>query len=797
MHTWSRLRRRLPQLLLLLALILTLPIQPVFAQTDADADGIDDTLDNCPANAANNSNFPTDSTYYGCPDSDADRIPDVADQCPTEPVDPTASNTGAPLGCPITAGPVQAVTQQATATVDPNNPQCLIAFDDEATYSQPSTSAPVLNDNPNAGIYVATQRTADNVWWLLNNTDWVQGTPMSVTPGCSTLPLYTAPVTPTTTPAAAECSVAFSGSATYAQPSVNATVINDNPTAGTYAATQRTADNRWWLLNGTDWVQATPVNTTPGCATLPVFTPPIQLTATVTGGATCQVAFSGRATYAQPSVNARVINDNPVAGTYTASQRTADNQWWLLNGTDWVQATPVAGSACNALAVYNPNAQPSAGCETHTVAPGETLFRIARQYGLSANALASYNNITNPNSITVGQRLNIPCPESENATPEATLDPSVDFTLPANAITPVNAATVTQLFERTMDGVPGQLAFFSFGQIDDSVAVVNDEGLLTLYSILAPDTMPGSETGDYQKIYRLTASSNGALATAERNANDDGSIIRVWGQTTGGLDETFDILPNPLTDTNILSMALSNALLVTSADYPTSTAASTPNYGVRLWTLTATGGTEATFIPLTEPAFAILFNAEGTRFATATSDGTVQVWDTAATAAAGGAPTPLARFNDGAGSVNRLAGSSALDFSPDGNLIAVGGSDGQVRVWDITGNKLATALPYQSPNPIFSVAFSPDGSVIATAGGLPPTNPGSELAGTPLPPVQQDNTVYLWDVAEAVAQRPSQLATLTGHSNTVFDLAFNTSGTILTSISADSTWRLWGVPQAS
>lgn len=45
---------------------------------------------------------------------------------------------------------------------------------------------------------------------------------------------------------------------------------------------------------------------------------------------------------------------------------------------------------------------------THVVRAGETLASIARQYGVSASAIASANGITNPDLIRAGQKLVIP-----------------------------------------------------------------------------------------------------------------------------------------------------------------------------------------------------------------------------------------------------------------------------------------------------------------------------------------------------------------------------------------------------
>jgi len=48
------------------------------------------------------------------------------------------------------------------------------------------------------------------------------------------------------------------------------------------------------------------------------------------------------------------------------------------------------------------------GQKTHAVKPGDTLTSIAIKYGTTVAAIASLNNITNINNISVGQLLFIP-----------------------------------------------------------------------------------------------------------------------------------------------------------------------------------------------------------------------------------------------------------------------------------------------------------------------------------------------------------------------------------------------------
>ena len=63
---------------------------------------------------------------------------------------------------------------------------------------------------------------------------------------------------------------------------------------------------------------------------------------------------------------------------------------------------------------------------THIVARGENLYRIGLQYGVSWVRLAQFNNITNPNRITVGQELRIPGPT--DPIPQPTPSPHTETT---------------------------------------------------------------------------------------------------------------------------------------------------------------------------------------------------------------------------------------------------------------------------------------------------------------------------------------------------------------------------------
>jgi LysM repeat protein len=69
------------------------------------------------------------------------------------------------------------------------------------------------------------------------------------------------------------------------------------------------------------------------------------------------------------------------------------------------QALTIPGGAAQPEAAAP--AAPAAAA-THTVAPGENMFRIALRYGVSVEALATANGIVNPNQLYAGQTLVIP-----------------------------------------------------------------------------------------------------------------------------------------------------------------------------------------------------------------------------------------------------------------------------------------------------------------------------------------------------------------------------------------------------
>jgi len=168
-----------------------------------------------------------------------------------------------------------------------------------------------------------------------------------------------------------------------------------------------------------------------------------------------------------------------------------------------------------------------------------------------------------------------------------------------------------------------------------------------------------------------------------------------------------------------------------------------------------------------EDVRSLAFHPNGRLLASGGQDGVIYLWNTDS-----GQPVsdPLSGHH---GQVSSLA------FSPDGSILASGGFDDAIILWNADETSTTFGKPIGEPikghgGNIWSMAFSPDGKVLASGAA--------------------DQKIILWDVSEGtVNYDPTGISVINGHDGIVTSVAFNPDGSRLASGSADSTILLWDI----
>ena len=153
----------------------------------------------------------------------------------------------------------------------------------------------------------------------------------------------------------------------------------------------------------------------------------------------------------------------------------------------------------------------------------------------------------------------------------------------------------------------------------------------------------------------------------------------------------------------------------------------------------------------------VTFSRDGRLIASGGQDGTVRLWDVATQQPVGKAMTGHQRTV------------RAVAFAPDGTTLASGGDDKTLRFWDVERQQqLGKALPFSGS--VASLAFNRDGTMLALG-------------------LWEVSHVVLWDVR----QRRPWSEPLAGSLHGVNAVAFSPDGKTLASGSRDRTVRLWSV----
>jgi WD40 repeat protein len=201
----------------------------------------------------------------------------------------------------------------------------------------------------------------------------------------------------------------------------------------------------------------------------------------------------------------------------------------------------------------------------------------------------------------------------------------------------------------------------------------------------------------------------------------------------------------------------------------------------------------------------VAFSPRGDRLATAGADGGIKVWESASSrgviafghaAPGGGAIQPLRQvaFASDGRLVSASADSTlktwafsgtwaekktlgphadrvlALDFSPDGKLLAAGGGEpsrsGELKIWQVESGQLLRSLDALHSDTVFALRFSPDGTKLASAAA--------------------DKFLKVTSVADG-----KDLRSFEGHTHHVMAVDWKSDGKQIITGGADKVLKLW------
>lgn len=130
---------------------------------------------------------------------------------------------------------------------------------------------------------------------------------------------------------------------------------------------------------------------------------------------------------------------------------------------------------------------------THVVQPGETLYRIAQQYGTTVERLEALNNLSNPNQLRVGQTLRL-----SGLPPTPPVNRRTDLPAPIEALEwprQTLQGNVAVLRFSAAQAVPGQVRF-----LGSTYPIQQNRVLLPIPALQAPGIYPAAVEVEGQEI---------------------------------------------------------------------------------------------------------------------------------------------------------------------------------------------------------------------------------------------------------------------------------------------------------